>query len=58
MHPAALVRGSLLSLRGGGMWPTYVPELFLSQTVGGYLFNAVTYHTTRGLPARRGQARL
>lgn len=49
MHPAALVRGSLLSLRGGGMWPTYVPELFLSQTAGGYLFNAVTYHTTRGL---------
>jgi len=49
MLPAALVRGNLLTLRGQTLWPTYLPELFLSQTFGGYLFDMITYHTTQGL---------
>jgi hypothetical protein len=48
-HPVALARGSLLQLRGQGLWPSYIPELLASQTFGGYLFNMLAYQTSQGL---------
>jgi len=35
--------------RGQGIWPTYLPEIVASQTFGGYLFNAISYHSTQVL---------
>ena len=31
------------------LWPSYVPEILAAQTFGGYVFDAATYFTLRGL---------
>lgn len=45
----AFLRSNQLALRGQAIWPTYLPEIVAVQTFGGYLFNAVTYHTMRAI---------
>ncbi len=43
------LRSTPLLWRGQTIWPTYVPELVAAQTFGGYVLNAVSYHSTQAL---------
>lgn len=50
---AVLARGPLPAVYVGqwrqALWPSYVPEILAAQTFGGYIFDASTYFTLRGL---------
>ncbi|MGH2403295.1 MAG: glycosyltransferase family 39 protein [bacterium] len=51
-HVISLVgflHGNPLLWRAQPIWPTYLPELVAAQTFGGYVLNAVSYHTTQTL---------
>lgn len=49
MPLANFLRSNPLLWRAQPIWPTYVPELLAAQTFGGYVFNAVSYHSTQAL---------